>query len=341
MLIFFKKKFQENFYNVSRKFQGKISSCFKVLQINRKENFFMEFKPYKDNEYLENSYYKIPQELFVSSLYKDKLNSDSKILYAFLLDRLSLSQKNHWIDEERNIYLIFTREEVQEKLNLSDKTVTKAFKQLNDVGLVQERRQGLGKPNLIYVGKIQHEETETLRFLTRKNYDSGNENITNLESENLRGINTNNIKTNIINTDSINPNSTDELHLKEIKNKCKLEEFTQEEKNILEDVIDSLYYKETLKVGSVTVNHYKILDKLKLIVKENLIQLLDILKNIPNIQNAKNYLMICLYNNLGNTHITIPKKKENTTSYNGRDYENGSLNFLYANFAYDNEAVTS
>ena len=137
----------------------------------------MEFKPYKDNEYLENSYYKIPQELFVSSLYKDKLNSDSKILYAFLLDRLSLSQKNHWIDDERNIYLIFT----------------KAFKQLNNVGLVQEKRQGLGKPNLIYVGKIQHEETENLRFLIRKNYDSVNENITNLESENLRGINTNNI----------------------------------------------------------------------------------------------------------------------------------------------------
>ena len=78
----------------------------------------MEFKPYKDNEDLENSYYKIPQELFVSSLYKDKLNSDSKILYAFLLDRLSLSQKNHWINDERNIYLIFTREEVQEKLKL-------------------------------------------------------------------------------------------------------------------------------------------------------------------------------------------------------------------------------
>ena len=114
----------------------------------------MEFKPYKDNEYLENSYYKIPQELFVSSLYKDKLNSDSKILYAFLLDRLSLSQKNHWIDEENNVYLIFTREEVQEKLNLSDKTVTKSFKILMEVNLVQEKRQGLGKPNLIYVGKI-------------------------------------------------------------------------------------------------------------------------------------------------------------------------------------------
>jgi len=303
----------------------------------------MKFKPYKYNECLENSYYKIPQELFESSLYKDKLNSDSKILYSFLLDRLSLSQKNHWIDEEGNIYLIFTREEVQEKLNLSDKTVTKAFKQLIDVELVQEKRQGLGKPNLIYVGKIEHEETEDLRFLNRKNYDSGVENITNLESENLRGINTNNIKTNIINTDSINLNSDDEIHLKEIKDKCKLDEFTKEDKVILEDVIDSLYYKDNLKVGNIIVNHYKILDKLKFIVKENLIQLLDILKNIPNIQNAKNYLMICLYNNLGNTNISIFKKNENKTSYKyeGRTYEDGSLDFLYANYVYDSEVASS
>lgn len=299
----------------------------------------MEFKPYKDNEYLENSYYKIPQELFVSSLYKDKLNSDSKILYAFLLDRLSLSQKNHWIDDERNIYLIFTREEVQEKLNLSDKTATKAFKQLNNVGLVQEKRQGLGKPNLIYVGKIQHEETENLRFLIRKNYDSVNENITNLESENLRGINTNNINTNIINTDSINPKSDEELLL--IKEKCNLNEFTKEEKTILEDVIDNLYYTDNLKVGNITVNHFKISDKLNLITKDNLVQLLDILKNTPNIQNAKNYLMICLYNNLGNTNISISKKKENKVSYKGRDYEDGSPDFLYTYFAYDNKVITS
>ena len=46
---------------------------------------------------------RIPQELFVNKKYKNKLNSDSKILYAFLLDRLSLSQKNHWIDEDNNV----------------------------------------------------------------------------------------------------------------------------------------------------------------------------------------------------------------------------------------------
>ena len=294
---------------------------------------------YKINETLSNKYYQIPQELFENSLYKDNLNSDSKILYAFLLDRLSLSQKHHWVDEEYRIYLIFTREEVQEKLNLSDKTVTKAFKQLSNVGLVEEKRQGLGKPNLIYVGKIQYEETENIRFQSRKNYDSGEGNITALESEDLRGINTNIIKTNIINTESINPNNDNEHELQKIKDKCKLNEFAKEEITILEDVIDSLYYKDTLKVGSVIVNHYKILDKLKLIVKENLIQLLNILNNIPNIQNAKNYLMICLYNNLGNTHITT-KKTSTTSACNEREYPEDFLNSLYANVAYENSLIS-
>lgn len=137
-----------------------------------------EIDYYKNNEILENSYYQIPQELFINKLYKKKLNSDSKILYAFLLDRLSLSQKNHWFDKLNRVYLIFTREEVQDKLCLSEKTVTKAFKQLTDTNLIAEKRQGLGKPNLIYVGKIQHEEITTnieqknLQVLNSKNYGS-------------------------------------------------------------------------------------------------------------------------------------------------------------------------
>lgn len=304
----------------------------------------MEFIPYKSNETLENKFYQIPQELFVNSLYKEKLNSDSKILYAFLIDRLSLSQKNNWKDSDNNVYLIFTRQEVQDKLNLSEKTVIKAFKQLSDVKLIADKRQGLGKPNLIYVGKIKHEENpeqENLQLQNCKNYRSGTVNITGQELENLQTINTNNIKTDIINTDSINPKSDEELTLNEIKDKCKLNEFTVEDKTILEDVIDGLYYKDNLKVGQVTVTHLKIMEKLKLIVKENLTQLLDILKNIPNIQNAKNYLMICLYNNLGNTHIFAQKKKENTTSYNGRNYEDGSLDFLYANNNFDGTIPTS
>lgn len=266
-----------------------------------------EIKYYKNNEILENSYYQIPQELFVNNLYKEKLNSDSKILYAFLLDRLSLSQKNHWFDECGRVYLIFTREEVQDKLCLSEKTVTKAFKQLTYANLIAEKRQGLGKPNLIYVGKIQHEEIisdidqESLQVLNSKNYGSGKVKSTTLDTEKLPTINPNNIKTNIINTDSINPKSNDEcVSLNEIKEKSKLNEFTKEEQSILEDVIERLYYADTLKVGSIIITNSKILSKLPLINKNNLIQLLDIVNNSSNIKNVTNYLMICLYNNLGN-----------------------------------------
>ena len=92
----------------------------------------MSFIPYKINECFDHLYYQIPMELFENPLYKDKLSSDSKILYGFLLNRLLLSAKNNWVDEDGSIYLIFTRKEVQERLNLCDKTVTKAFKQLSE-----------------------------------------------------------------------------------------------------------------------------------------------------------------------------------------------------------------
>ena len=307
-----------------------------------------EIDYYKNNEILENSYYQIPQELFVNSLYKEKLNSDSKILYAFLLDRLSLSQKNHWFDEFGRVYLIFTREEVEDKLCLSEKTVTKAFKQLSEVNLIAEKRQGLGKPNLIYVGKIQHEEIttdikqENLQVLNSKNYGSGEVKSTALDKEILPTINPNNIKPNIINTDSINPQNNDEcISLNEVKEKSKLNEFTKEEQSVLEDVIERLYYADTLKVGSVIITNSKILSKLPLINKNNLIQLLDIAKSSSNIKNITNYLMICLYNNLGNANINSKNKTANSTHEYERKYPEGFFDSLYANFSYEHAIASS
>lgn len=307
-----------------------------------------EIDYYKNNEILENSYYQIPQELFINKLYKEKLNSDSKILYAFLLDRLSLSQKNHWFDKLNRVYLIFTREEVQDKLCLSEKTVTKAFKQLTDTNLIAEKRQGLGKPNLIYVGKIQHEEImtnieqENLQALNSKNYGSRTVKNTILDVEKFPTINPNNIKTNITNTDSINPQNNDEyVSLNAVKEKCQLNEFTKEEQTMLEDVIERLYYADTLKVGSVIITNSKILSKLALINKNNLIQLLAIAKISNNIKNITNYLMICLYNNLGNGTIKLQNRTVNSTREYERKYPDGFFDSLYANFVGKNAVSSS
>ena len=305
-----------------------------------------ELDYYKSNETLSHKYYQIPQELFESSLYKDNLNSDSKILYAFLLDRLSLSNRNHWVDNNNRIFLIFTRQEVQEKLGLSEKTVTKAFKQLSDVNLIEEKRQGLGKPNLIYVAKIQYEDkildTEKVQVLNSNFYGSVAVENTVQEQENLQAINTYNIKTNIINTDSINPQSNQKsISLNEVKEKCKLNEFTKEEQSILEDVIDRLYYADNLKVGSIVITNSKILSKLHLINKNNLIQLLNIMKASGNIKNIINYLIICLYNNLGNGNIKLLNKTTNPAREYERKYPDGFFDCLYANFPCENTVASS
>ena len=101
------------------------------------------FESYKINEVLEHKYYQIPQELFENLLYKD-LGLESKILYSFLLDRLSLSKKNHWINENGEIYLIFTRVEVQNKLKTiknSPYSFDNPVRKVDSINLIQTRNK--------------------------------------------------------------------------------------------------------------------------------------------------------------------------------------------------------
>lgn len=143
---------------------------------------------FKANEVLQYKFITVPKELFVNPKYCH-LSSDSKLLYGFILDRFHLSIQNNWKDENNNIYLILTRKDIQKLFHLSDKTVTKAFKELSNCNLIYEKKQGRNKPNLIYPCKIDFE-------WSRKNYDSGLVKSTTLESENLRPNNTNNKNTN-------------------------------------------------------------------------------------------------------------------------------------------------
>ena len=122
---------------------------------------------YKINETMDNQFYQLPKSLFFNTLYKDKIELPGKNLYSFLLDRLSLSIKNNWCDEDGKVYLIFTRKTAQQILGVSDKTITKAFKQLEECNLIREKRQCNNRPNKIYIGKIKHDDT--LEIMARKN----------------------------------------------------------------------------------------------------------------------------------------------------------------------------
>ena len=95
-------------------------------------------------------FFRIPKALFQEQRFQN-LSTDAKILYGILLDRMSLSAKNGWRDEQGRVYIIYTVREVQESLCCAEHKAVKLFRELEDIDLIERKRRGLGRPSLIYV----------------------------------------------------------------------------------------------------------------------------------------------------------------------------------------------
>lgn len=97
------------------------------------------------------SFYRIPKALFTEPNFRE-LSTDAKVLYGILLDRMSLSLKNQWLGAQNKVYIIFTVEEIMDALNCANQKATRLMVELEkQAGLIERKRQGLGRPNLIYV----------------------------------------------------------------------------------------------------------------------------------------------------------------------------------------------
>lgn len=120
-----------------------------------KENISFEFIRF-DNKMEANVYYRIPKILFESKVFED-LSTDAKYLYSFMLDRVSLSSKNKWIDPDGRVYIIYTVKQVCEILKCGKDKASKLLAELdseNGIGLIERVRRGLCKPDKIYVKDI-------------------------------------------------------------------------------------------------------------------------------------------------------------------------------------------
>ena len=112
-------------------------------------------------------FYKLPQILFKDEKYK-KLSSDAKILYAIMQNRVTLSEDNRWVDDDDRVFIYLTIEEVMNLVNCKDQKAQKIINELREIQLINVARQGLNKPNKIYV-----------KMLTSENHYSGLVKITN------------------------------------------------------------------------------------------------------------------------------------------------------------------
>ena len=122
----------------------------------------MTFNYFYGTEADQFSFYRIPKALFTDSYFKD-LSSDAKILYGLMLDRMSLSIKNQWFDDQNRAYIYFSIEDIMELLNCGRNKAIKSMQELDDetgIGLIEKRRQGFGKVNIIYVKTFMPEKTD-------------------------------------------------------------------------------------------------------------------------------------------------------------------------------------
>ena len=113
----------------------------------------IQFDYFRGMEAEQYSFYRVPKVLFTAECFKS-LSCEAKVLYGLMLDRMSLSIKNRWFDEEDRVYIIFTVEEIAELLNCGTQKAVKLMKELDSnqgIGLIEKKRLGLGKPNVIYV----------------------------------------------------------------------------------------------------------------------------------------------------------------------------------------------
>ena len=111
------------------------------------------FPYYYGYESEQFTFYRIPKLLVTDERFQG-LSTDAKLLYGLMLDRMSLSLKNGWLDEQGRGYIYFPAEEIMSVLHCRSEKASKLLAELDSkkgIGLIERVRQGQGKPTTIYV----------------------------------------------------------------------------------------------------------------------------------------------------------------------------------------------
>ena len=156
----------------------------------------MTFDYYYGAQAEQFNFIRIPKSMIVDPMFAD-LSVNAKLLYGVLLDRMNLSMKNRWFDSENRVYIIYQISEIMEDFNFSKKTAVRYLNELEDFGLVEKKRRGLGLPSLLYVKNFivlqDHSEPDDTDYNDKTEYDNLSKNMENFvgtEQETSRGVET-------------------------------------------------------------------------------------------------------------------------------------------------------
>lgn len=110
----------------------------------------MVFDYFYEEQSESYSFYRIPKMLFTEEIF-EALSTDAKVLYGLLLDRISLSRENGWMDDAGRVYVYYTIKSVKRSMRCANTKACGLLRELDEFGLIERKKQGLGKPTIIYV----------------------------------------------------------------------------------------------------------------------------------------------------------------------------------------------
>lgn len=290
----------------------------------------MQFEYYYGIEADSYNFIPVPKALITEPQFKI-LSAEAVLLFSCMLNRMSLSRKNGWLDEEDRVYIIFTLEEIMDTIGRAHTKCVSILKELETVGLIERKKRGLGKPDIIYVKDFLHASKEGSNtdkitdFSKREVKTSANENsrlhetrtpeFSNREPSNTNINNINNNKTEMSYTDPLpllQPKETAEEKTEEdeevlIKKQINYERLISKHPAnksllafILRQMLDmTLETNSMVEISSGCFKpKLKVLERIKSITYDDIENLLLILpdKDEKQVKNPIGYMRKCLFN---------------------------------------------
>lgn len=263
----------------------------------------MAFDYFYEEQSQQFAFYRIPKVLFTDNRFQ-KISTEGKVLYGLLLDRVSLSRENGWIDEEGRVYIIFTLNAIRQAMNCAEKSAIKYLTELEDFGLIERIRQGLGKPAIIYVKNFI--DQYNLQVKTCNNSSSGPVEVPVQDQYNLQPNYTNNNNTDFNNTNPILSGDEERMGYEMfLKDQLDVEILKQEYPHdremidgILELILDVLCSKRKMiriagddKPVNVVKGRF-----MKLTIEHIRYVMTCLQENTTKIRSIKQYMLAALYN---------------------------------------------
>ena len=273
----------------------------------------MQFDYFYGNEAEQFTFYRIPKILITSPHFK-KISDSAKLLYGLMLDRMSLSIRNGWLDDDNRAYIFFTTNDVMEQMCCGTEKATKMLTELDSekgIGLIERVKQGQGKPAIIYLKKFYEledtarstklSEIESLEFRKSKcNYN----NINNTDINYIYPINQDNY--NIQNSDTQTEEEWIDRYTKtvdEIKKQIDYDYLINHaERDIVDEVVNIMaevmtVYRPKYKIEGDFIEYNAVVNRFRQITAQKLeICLLAYSRKIQRIKNPKAYWISTLYN---------------------------------------------